>query len=187
MSLFHAIAAALAASAQIASPAPSYVIGGTAAQDCYEAARGSGAFHSDIQTCLAALEDMRLSIEDRAGTYVNLGILLRRRGATGRAIDAYDQAIALRPDLAEAWLNRGAARFAAGDREAALADLNRALELDLAEPEVALVNRAAVYEAQGDVEAAYRDLTAALEIEPGYPPALEALERYEVRTAGGGA
>lgn len=178
--IVHSILAGLlAASLQGASPA--FVAGGSAAETCYEAARRTGAFHSDIQACLTALEDVRLSLEDRAATYVNLGILMRRRGNVAGAINAYDRAISLRPELAEAWLNRGAAHVAMGESRAAIDDLDEALRLGLERPELALVNRAAAREDIGDLEAAYGDLQAALALDEQFEPALVMISRYEVR------
>lgn len=180
MIVLTTLAALLTAAMQPAPPA--IVIGASAAQDCYQAARRTGAFHTDIQSCLAALDDPRLSMEDRAATYVNVGILMRRRGNMDGAIHAYDRAIALMPALAEAWLNRGAAQVAMGRSRAAIPDLDEALRLGLDQAELALVNRAAAYEDIGEVEAAYGDLQAALALNDGFEPALQMISRYEVRT-----
>lgn len=182
MIVLTAFAGLLAATAAQASPSPALVIGSSAAQDCYEAARRTGAFNTNIQSCLAALEDLGLSVDDRAATYVNLGILMRRRGNMAGAINAYDRAIALRPGLAEAWLNRGAAHVSMGESRQAIQDLNTALSLDPERAEFALVNRAAAYEDIGELEAAYADLQAALALAPEFDPALTMISRYQVRT-----
>lgn len=182
MIVLTALAGFLAAVTQQASPPSTVVMGGAAARDCYEAARRTGAFRNDIQSCLSALEDIRLSVEDRAATYVNLGILMRRRGNMRGAINAYDRAIGLTPGLAEAWVNRGAAHLSLGDAQAGLADLDQALRLEPERPEFALMNRAVAHEALGDLDAAYADLLAALDIDPEFEPALTMISRYEVRS-----
>ena len=167
-------------------PPHAVVIGESAAADCFTAARSNVVTHGDVETCRRAVQDVRLREGDRAASFVNYGIVLRRRGQLNEAILAYDRAVDLAPDLAEAFLNRGAAWAALADTDLALADLDRALALGPAEPQVALVNRALVYERRGELDAAWRDLQAALAITPDYPPALQALERYQVRAAGEG-
>ena len=64
--------------------------------------------------------------------------------------------IALKPNFAVAYGNRGLAYLTLGDNEAALADSSRAIELD---PNLAAVyfNRAFVYYILGDREAALAD------------------------------
>jgi tetratricopeptide (TPR) repeat protein len=122
---------------------------------------------------------------DRAASWVNYGIVLRKRGQPREAIAAYDQAAALSPNLAEIYLNRSTARGQLGQDDLALADLNRAIALGPQQPQAAYVNRALLWERAGDYQAAWRDLQAALAIQPDYAPALSALERYQIREAEG--
>jgi tetratricopeptide (TPR) repeat protein len=91
----------------------------------------------------------------------------------------------LSPDLAEIYLNRSTAQAQLGQDDLALADLNRAIALGPRQPQAAYVNRALLWERAGDYQAAYQDLQAALAIQPDYPPALRALERYQVRVPEG--
>lgn len=161
------------------------IIGGSPASDCFAAARASAATQADLTACEQAVSDTRLSRVDQAATWVNYGIVLRQRGALDAALNAYDRALILKPDLAEAYLNRGAARVSLGQFEMAMMDLNQALELGPLEPEAALVNRALVYEARGELEQAWRDLQTALELAPGYGPALREIARYQVHGQAG--
>lgn len=78
-----------------------------------------------------------------------------------RAIEAFDIALELNPDLVEARVNRAVASFGQGEVEAALADLNRALQLQPANPDV-LFNRGYAYESTGRHAEAMADYRAAL-------------------------
>ena len=62
-------------------------------------------------------------------------------GRYAEAIAAFDDALALRPDLSNAYLNRGVAREELGNTAAALADYDRALQLNPDNAD-ALFNRA---------------------------------------------
>jgi len=160
---------------------PALVLGDSPASDCFAAAQAPVATLDDVEACRLAVADVRLTRADRTASWVNYGIVLRRRGQLGRAIEVYDQAVALTPDLAEIYLNRSAARAELGQDDLALADLNHAIELGPQRLQAAYVNRALILERAGDFEAAYLDLQAALAIQPDYAPALRAAERYQVR------
>ncbi|MBG1259638.1 tetratricopeptide repeat protein [Nostoc sp. BAE] len=46
-----------------------------------------------------------------------------------RAIEDFNQAIKINPNLAEAYYNRGSVRFNLGDKQGAIADLQKAADL----------------------------------------------------------
>lgn len=175
--LFAMCAAALPAAAAAQS---TVVLGTSPGRACYEAAlasaRGSA---SGVVRCEEALEGP-ISVRDRAATEVNMGIVLMNAGRTAEAFAAYDRAIALRPELGEAWLNRGIGWLVQHDYAAAEADLNRALELDVREAHKAYYHRALIYDAREDYTRAYGDFQRALELSPGWALPLRELERYEV-------
>jgi tetratricopeptide (TPR) repeat protein len=83
----------------------------------------------------------------------------------GQAIDALTEAIRLRPDLPEAYYNRGNAYFALMDTEPALTDYNKALLLD---PQLigAYVNRSMVFFYQEKINQAVADLDQAHALAP---------------------
>lgn len=66
----------------------------------------------------------------RALALINVGFLYTRQGSHADAAQALDQAVALRPDHAEAWTNLGVARRELGDAAGAAAAFRRAHELD---------------------------------------------------------
>jgi len=77
-----------------------------------------------------------------------------------QALEDYNQAIQLNPDLAKAYSNRGAVYGKQGKLEKALEDFNQAIQLnpDLAE---AYRNRGIIYKKQGNQEKAIQDLEKA--------------------------
>jgi tetratricopeptide (TPR) repeat protein len=104
-----------------------------------------------------------------------LGQLEAAAGRTGPATAAYDAALAADPALAAAWAGRAAVAFDAGDLDAALADLTRAL--DLGEDAALLFNRATALQAAGRWADALADLDRAAGLDPADPDIQEARAR----------
>ncbi|HEX7884809.1 MAG TPA: tetratricopeptide repeat protein [Phenylobacterium sp.] len=154
------------------------VLGGGLAKQCSEAALGGESDPRFIELCTVALETEALGLRDRAGTFVNRGVLkLRRKDFDAAKID-FNQAIKAQPDMGEAYLNRGAAwvgqrRYADG-----LADINKALELGVDEAEKAYYNRALAYEGLQDLKAAYLDYQKAVELKPDWDQPKKELARF---------
>ena len=102
-----------------------------------------------------------------------------------RAIDEYDQYLAVVPDNPRGWSNRAVAYLRSGNLAAARADIDRALELRPHDPEL-LENRVVVARESEDFETVITDCTWLIE---HYPPrtawlmdrgkALGAESRYE--------
>jgi tetratricopeptide (TPR) repeat protein len=142
------------------------VIGGGMARLCSQAAL-AGQFDWEAESnCTGALTTEVLNPLDRAGTFVNRGVMkLRRKDFTGASTD-FDSALSTKPDLGEAFLNRGAAALGSRRFGASLSDLNRAIELGVQEPEKAYYNRALAYEKLGLRQEALADYTKAIELRP---------------------
>ncbi len=98
------------------------------------------------------------------------------------AIGDFDKAIALKPDFAAAYNNRGAAYLKAGRLDEAIRDFSRAIELqpDYAD---AFANRAAAYSQNGQYEQALADVQT-YQAKGGRPPPMfvEALLRATGRS-----
>lgn len=156
------------------------VIGGGQAEACSQAARHGESDRRFELICTQALETEMLSSRDRAGTYVNRGIMKLRRMSYEEATKDFDTAIHEKPDLGEAYVNRGAADIGAKRFEQSLADINKALALGLDEPEKAYYNRALAYEWLDDPKAAYFDYQKALELSPEWELPKQQLARFTV-------
>lgn len=163
------------------------VVGTTDAQACYEAARAERASEPAIQLCTAALESNLLSKRDMAATNVNRGILRMYDRQYDLAFADYEAAIALKPDMGEAYVNKAIAMLRIDQRqaEAATRELTRGLELGTSEPEVAHYMRAVAYEILGDAKKAYLDYKQAAALRPAWQDPQVALRRFTVTKSSG--
>ena len=156
------------------------VFGGGMAKECSEhAIRGDSDSRSEA-ICTQALESELLNLRDRAGTYINRGVLKLRRKEFSSAQSDFNRAIETRPDMGEAYVNRGAAAVGAKRYADGLADLNKALELGVEEPEKAYYNRALAFEGLDDLKAAYFDYKKAVELKPDWDMPAKELARFTV-------
>ncbi len=118
----------------------------------------------------APLEQRIMQLLVGAGSPVVTLLLSRgaremQAGANPAAIEDFTDAITLDPSLAEAYHQRARARFAAGDTEGAIADIEQTLEH---EPRdfAALRTLAAIAESRRDWKGAYAAWKKLLEIDP---------------------
>ena len=177
--------AALAAGAGLlalagTSQAAVTVLGGGMARQCSVAALNGLSDSKSEDICTLALDSELLSLRDRAGTYVNRGVLKLRRKEFSSAQYDFNRAIETKPDLGEAYVNRGAAAVGAHRYADGLADLNKALDLGIEEPEKAYYNRALAFEGLDDLKAAYFDYRKAVELKPEWQPPHQELTRFTV-------
>lgn len=156
------------------------VIGGGLAEVCSRSAL-AGLFDTrDEEVCTEALEQELLAPRDRAGTYVNRGVMKLRRKSFQAALDDFDLAIRYKPDLGEIYVNRGAALVGSRRYGEGLVELNKGLELGLEEPAKAYYNRALAHEGLNDMKAAYFDYLKAVELEPDWDAPKQQLTRFHV-------
>lgn len=78
----------------------------------------------------------------------------------------------MNPNFAEGYNNRANARFVKGDNDAALADYNKALEIDPRYAEI-YANRGIVWLRMGQKAKADADFAACLALKPGIQSSLE--------------
>ena len=156
------------------------VIGGGLAEACSQAAVRGESGREYEEFCDLAIETEFLNARDRAGTYVNRGVLRMRRADYGKAIEDFDQAIRMKPDLGEGYVNRGAAYIGQERYEESLGEINRGLELGVEEPAKAYYNRALAYEGLEDARSAYFDYQKAQDLAPGWGAPAEQLARVTV-------
>jgi tetratricopeptide (TPR) repeat protein len=173
-----AAAAALLAMAGGAKAAVT-VTGDGMGRACSEAAKAGESAYSFEQLCTSALQEL-MPARDRAGTYVNRGIIKLRRQEYAEAIKDFDIAIRYEPALAETYVNRGAANIGMKNFTQSVTDLNKAIELGVQEPEKAYYNRALAYEWLDNPKAAYFDYQKAMELAPDWDLVKEQLARFTV-------
>jgi tetratricopeptide (TPR) repeat protein len=173
-------AAMLALAAACHAHAAVTVIGGGMAQACSDAALGGENELKFQDVCTQALETEFLNSRDRAGTYINRGVLKLRRGSYAEATSDFNQAVRLKPDMGEAYVNRAAASIGQRRYAQGLPDINKGLALGVQEPAKAYYNRALAYEGLDDPKSAYFDYQKALEISPEWDAPREQLVRFSV-------
>ncbi|HEY2179400.1 MAG TPA: hypothetical protein VGH15_12540 [Caulobacteraceae bacterium] len=156
------------------------VFGDAAATECSKAAIDGKADAVSENYCTTALNFDTLNAEDRAGTFVNRGVMKLRRAEYESAHVDFDAALKLVPAMGEAWVNRGAMFVGEKKYKPALDDLNRGIGLGVTEPEKAYFNRALADEGLDDEKAAYFDYTKALEIKPDWLLPQKELLRFTV-------
>lgn len=179
-----ASAAAAAAIVALAATGPARatvtVIGGGLAEACSKAAMAGSSAPRDEDICTQALEAELLIPRDKAGTYVNRGIMKMRRGSWQAAMSDFDRAVYYKPDLGEIYVNRGAALLGQHRYAEGLTDLNKSLQLGVEEPAKAYYNRALAYEGLDDLKSAYFDYQKALELSPDWDAPKQQLTRFHV-------
>jgi tetratricopeptide (TPR) repeat protein len=176
---------ALAAGATIAGWAASAdaavtVLGGGMARQCSNAALSGLSDAKSEDVCTMALDTELLGLRDRAGTYVNRGVLKLRRKEFASAMWDFNRAIETKRDLGEAYVNRGAAYVGSRRYAEGLADINKAIEIGVEEPEKAYFNRALAFEGLDNLKAAYFDFQKAQELAPDWEQPRKELARYTV-------
>ncbi len=157
------------------------VFGNTDAQICFQEARFGTSTSVGLGACDEALRFSSLSIRDRVATLVNRGILFNRARRFDDAITDFNEAMRLDPAKGEAYLNRGNSYFFKKNFPAALADYDRAIELDTHDLHAAYFNRGLVLEAMNRFEEALEAYERSLEIRPEFVPAAARASAVEAR------
>jgi tetratricopeptide (TPR) repeat protein len=170
--------AALAIGAQ--ARAAVTVIGGGLAEACSRAALSGKAEFRFEAPCTESLQKEMLNSRDRAGTFVNRGVLRMRRLNWEGATKDFNEAVHVKPDLGEAYVNRGAVAIGEHRYADSLPDLNKGLQLGVDEPAKVYYNRALAYEGLDDEKSAYFDYQKALELSPDWAAPKNELVRFHV-------
>jgi tetratricopeptide (TPR) repeat protein len=178
-----ALALASGARAQGAPPPGTTVTGAGNSMACAAAAKRGEKGVRFEDTCTTALETEPMVPLDRAGTYVNRGVIKLRGARYAEAIEDFDTALKYKANFAEAFVNRGAARIGTHRFAEGLADLNMAIDLGVQEPEKAYYNRALAYEWLDNPKSAYLDYQKALELAPDWELVKQQLARFTVSHA----
>jgi tetratricopeptide (TPR) repeat protein len=176
--------AALAAGSAARAEESVSVLGTNPAATCATAAAeavGQGVpAKSALAACDEAIRQAPLTRGERAATYLNRGVLHLAAGDYPAAIADDDAALRLQGDLAEAFINRGAAFSAQRRFGDAVGDFTRALAMAPRQPAQIYYNRALAREDLGDVKGAYLDYLQASRLAPGWDRPKAELARFTV-------
>ena len=163
-------------------------IGLTPAAGCFQAAATASHTGSALSKiplrdalagCTEALAD-KLRPEDRVATLVNRGTIEAAAGDTDKALADYDAALALRPGMADIYIDRGAVLMRALRYEDARADFDKALSLGVNRAYIAYFDRGMAHEKSGNAAAAYLDYKHTLALAPDFQPAKDELSRFRI-------
>jgi len=118
------------------------------------------------------------SAPQRAETQYRLGMSLAKPGTYQEAAVRFSDAIRIRPEFPEAYLQRGIAHQALGEADAALADFDRAVAL---EPKLAEAHsaRGGLLRDKGNVQLAIEAFTASIKIQPTLDAYFQRGQTYE--------
>ncbi|MDG2523130.1 hypothetical protein P7B02_16485 [Caulobacter segnis] len=163
------------------SQASIYVMGQTLAASCSKAAIAGSDAQDDLQVCERAIREEALSLEDRAATLVNRGVIQLRRKSFDSARADFDDALRLNPRLGDAMINRAAILIAESRFAEAVAEIDRGLALTMETPEKAFFNRGIANEGLQDLNAAYRDYAKAASLNPAWEAPKTELARFTIR------
>lgn len=158
----------------------SLVLGAGLATVCSKAALAGRNDLKSIDTCTTAIETQAMGPRDRAGTFVNRGILKLRRASYDEARTDFANALRLEPNLGEAYVNWGASLIAENKYAEGLSEIDRGMALGVDEPEKAWYNRAIAYEAMGDMKQAYLAYQQAVALAPEWNEPQLQLTRFSV-------
>lgn len=166
----------------LATPAVAQVtvVGNSAGAACYREARDGHSTRNALRTCDLALSDEALSRRNRAATYINRGVVLLHRRNEAEAMNNFDMAIRLRPDIAEGYINRGNVLIRMEDYSGAIDSITRGLALSPQEPARAYYNRGIANEELGRYREAYNDYRRAAELAPQWSAPATELVRFRV-------
>ena len=105
---------------------------------------------------------------EKSNRYHNIGIANGLRGNLEEAIENYSKAISFNPEYATAYLNRSSAYLGQFKWDLALADINKAIELDPKISGKAYYNRAGIYNLRNQWDKALADYKIATELRSNY-------------------
>lgn len=156
------------------------VLGNSLAHDCYVSAKTGIQPLVALATCDEALHEAALNSDQRAGTYINRGVIKVALNRIDDAMQDYNQGIAMKPDLGDGYVDRGAALIHLKRYDDAMADINKGIGLGLSFEHIGYYNRGVAEFYMGRIKESYYDYKKALEIAPDFTPATEQLKNFVV-------
>lgn len=152
------------------------------AQACQEAAKFGDFNGTGIDMCSLALAVSLLSNHDRAATLTDRGAIRMQHKQFALAKTDFDAALALDPNLANAYADRGGALIAEKRYAEAITDIDHGLSLNPDEPWKVWFNRGIADEGLKDLKTALADYQKALDLKPDWAPAKAEIARFNTTT-----
>lgn len=182
----------LAASAVAQSPNPVTFVDGGYPEMCEAAAKnlhdpnvslvtGSRLGIPPLLLCTLAIESADSTVEQRAGSLNNRGVLKFHQQDYAGALADLDAAVQLQSTLGQAHANRGYVLSAQRRWQEAIAAFDQAVMLGTDEQARVHFNRAVAHEELGHAREAYRDYLKAAELRPEWEDPKRELTRFSVR------
>jgi tetratricopeptide (TPR) repeat protein len=140
---------------------------------------------TNTEACNHALKDPEITDRDRASTFVNRGIIYNNARKMQLALADFAAALAIDPNVGEAYLNRGNSKFLQQKFDDAIADYTRAIELKIDRMSAAYYDRSLAYVNEGRFTEAKADLEAALAVDPDFKEAKDQLAALNQAMTGG--
>lgn len=134
-----------------------------------------------LDICTLAIEAADSTLEQRAGSFNNRGVLKFDKQDYVGALADLDAAVQLLNTLAQAHANRGYVLVAQKRWQEAIAAFDQALTLGTDEQARVHFNRAGAHEELGHAREAYRDYLKASELQPEWEDPKRELTRFSVR------
>jgi tetratricopeptide (TPR) repeat protein len=164
--------------------ASTIVVGTSDTRACYFATLNGSTpalLKRGLNSCTRAISANADDAYLHAALLVNRSDIRLRMGDYGGAVADADASIALEPDLAAAYVNRGAGLIGLKHYRDAMPPLEKAILLDQGDRlQDAYFNRGLAREYLGDIQGAYRDYKKASELDPGFEPAKTQLMRFTI-------
>lgn len=125
-----------------------------------------------LTRCQKLASNAAKAIRSQAESYLSEGLQQAWDGQLDKAIEAFDAAIRIAPDLSAAYLNRGLIHDQQGNGEAAIADLNLAVRFS---PQAARAyyNRSMLLRKYGELKRAQADEQRAIKLDARYEAILQ--------------
>jgi tetratricopeptide (TPR) repeat protein len=168
-------------------PTPGYALetvslSAICSSDAIKAADGMMTPQTAISACNDAITSPIGEPRERAGSFVNRGVLLWTMGQAGDARRDFEHALEIVPDLPEALVNRAAMKIFDGKSAEAVADLDKAIAMGVERPERAYYYRGIGREDLKNYRGAYEDYRMAQMLKPEWSEPAKELTRFQVRT-----
>ena len=172
------LAALTVVSAQAATPIHLMVYNVDDAHQCSVAGTGQLSNKEQLASCNTALSDPLMT--NRATLLLDRGVVFARMGDKDGALRDYNAAIALSPQLGEAYVSRAALFIDLKRYDEARSDVATGISLGASDMYAAYYNRGVIAEETGNPQAAYADYKRALAIKPDFFPAMREISRFKV-------